>query len=597
MEHYETDSAEHSQRLIERARAVDNDPELRAIDALFLLASKPIERYVPAIQAFDWTQFPRARGFGLHRASQMPRGELHDAAKKFFETAIGELLQRKGTSGVGGSSLRVMRLRLEDVSAAELSDRLEEWRIPQRGTKTYRYWIKAYGYEQIRDWAVSAVSATQTENGSEPSATDTTSSPSVGGEDRIGSRLAPPKPADSSSASGNFGSRPGQIPIATTTSPKAAPGTRTVWAAIFALTLATGLLSWRIIHTPPVLEILVEYLGLHVEMDRGGEWYRPKMSEVVSKRQLPNLGSPLRSLAVIAPEHVRRSADAAVPLSAVRFVLGTDNSGSSPATVALWEPLSEKVLWKYSFRVRPGEAEMHDDLPPEVGSEPYRVRWLAHSSPYATLGPNCVVAVFQQRWSPHFAVFLDLETGDELARYGSYGELGWPLIVDVDRDGEPEVVLSGCDNLCDCAAVTVLDPTMRDGASASVKWNMEGEAAKWRVLFPDPRTLERIRTLPLEFAVWKDEPNPDRLHTVELGPRSWDARNEMLRLSVGTAPSKRAYYTLLKNGLPQSGVQTAQLGDAEARLWRQLGLHPSEDLEELVGRIQILRTGDMRACP
>jgi hypothetical protein len=560
---------------------VDGDLDLSAIDALFLLACRRSECYVMRIQRHDWARLPRSLEFGFANGGIRNCDQLRESAKEFFSTAIRELLQANG-NGNGGTHLeilRAMQLRIDGIPAQQLAEHLDDDPVRQRDPRTYRNWIKAYGYPQVREWAC---------------ASPPTASSPTGGSLRAESGLShEPEIAED---------------IARSPHPRWRPR-----SALIALALMTTLVAWlvhdRFIPRPieatsdpgqestahSMIEIPVEHIGLHVEMG-DGNYYHPILSEVISKDVLPNLQSPLSSLTVVARNDIRRSRYSTVPIDSVKIVLGTAKGGLSPGTVALWDPKEDVILWRYRFEPRPGEAEMSPDLPRDVGSEPYRVRWLAHSSPYGSLGTDSVVAIFQQRWSPHFAVFLDLRTGKELARYSAYGELSRPLVADIDGDGSAEVVLAGCDNICDSAALTVLDPSMTDGASASVGWNTAGEAAKWRVLFPDPRSLLPGGIGDSEFPNW-GEPFHPRLHTFEVGVGSWNARAGELTLTVGASTVDRAYYATLVNGRPQPDTATIRLGDAEERLWQAMGLDIESGTIELARRIQVIEHGDNRTCP
>jgi hypothetical protein len=336
-------------------------------------------------------------------------------------------------------------------------------------------------------------------------------------------------------------------------------------------------------------------LGLHLENWHSSP-FLPHLDDTLDPTLLPNLGSPIGS-AVLIPrnETLRAWPDSHVPLDSVRVALGTDRSGAKPGTVALWDPATDAIDWEYQFIQRPGEADMNPDLPADAGSEPYRVRWLAHSSPYGSLEQR-LLAIFEQKFSPTFVVMLDLRTGQELSRYASYGNLSQPLILDLDEDGDVEVILGGTDNACDAATLTVLDPEMKDGATSSVGWNSEGEGALWRTVMPDPRALLDGYFAYHAFPAWQGH-MPPRLHTFNIDVRNWDPRTRRLAVSVAASPGMQAYEVTLVRGRPDSSVPVIRLGDAAERTWRSLGLDPVADPPRLSERIVVIEQGEGFECP
>jgi hypothetical protein len=472
-----------------------------------------------------------------------------------------------------------MRLRLDGVPAQQLGDHLESDPVRRRDARTYRNWIVAYGYAEIREWANGSAVAPPVEQ-----------APETYPEDH-------PEKASNAAKPGPTGSSGWMKWVAAVVGIAAIAGAT---AAILHITdepahdhaVDTGAID----PASGAVLIPVAQLGLNLNATTGGTT-PSQLESAIPRRLLPNVGTPL-SVAVLIPksESLRAWPDAMAPLDSVFVALGTRRVGLHAGHVTLWDPSTDAVVWEYEFEQRPGEANMNPDLPPDAGVEQYRVAGLTHSSPYGSLGEERMVAVFQQKFSPCFVVILDLRTGEELARYASYGTLYDPLIVDIDRDGDVEIVLAGTDNACDAPTVTVLDPEMSDGATSSVGWNIAGEGALWRVILPDPRALFEDYFASYEIPYWTDM-RPPRLHTNHLGVSNWDPRSGRLTLAVGPSAMHHVYETTLVNGLPDFSVPVIRLGDSAEQVWRSMGLDPSRDPARVATRAIVIEQGEGYRCP
>jgi hypothetical protein len=556
-----------TRNLAERVKEATADEELQVIDALFLLGCRRSEKHLPVIQAFDWSRFPQSLEFGLQEARDQNCDQIREAGRAFLSAAIEGLRNNNGRSGSDLEVLRAMQLRLEGVPAQQLGEHLESDPVRRRDPKTYRNWIVAYGYSQIREWACGA-------------------SPNHEGA-AVPSRVPPSDVA----RTGN----------------QVASWMRWTAAALVLVIMAALLFVANHRHDQSVsgtvlaastsrpYMIPITHLGLHLENGHGSP-FLPHLDDTLDLTVLPNLGSQIE-VAVLIPrnESLRAWPDSHAPLDSVRVALGTDRSGAKPGTVVLWDPATDAIEWEYQFVQRPGDADMNPDLPPDAGSEAYRVRWVAHSSPYGSLGQR-LVAIFEQKFSPTFVVMLDLRTGRELSRYASYGYLSEPLILDIDQNGDVEIVLGGTDNACDAATLTVLDPEMEDGATSSVGWNAEGEGALWRALMPDPRALLDGYFASHAFPTWQGRV-PPRLHTYRLDVRAWDQRTGRLAVAVAYSPHTEAYEVTLVRGRPDFSVPVIRLGDSAEQVWHSLGLDPVADPPRLSERIVVIEQGEGFECP
>lgn len=553
-----------TRNLAQRVKTALRDDELRAIDALFQLSCRRSERHLNTIRSFDWSRLPRSADFDLADPGDRNCDQIREAGRAFLMTAIEELLENNERAGSELEVLRAMRLRLEGIPAQQLGEHLESDPVRRRDPKTYRNWIVAYGYAQVRDWA----------RGDAPAA----------GNGYVADEVPDP---------------------ATLTNGGPITGWMRWTAAVVVLVAAAVLLyaaNRPVEDEPPYAApdlhaavVPVARLGLNLHARPGGTG-PSHLDSVVPRQLLPNLGNPLFSATLIArSDSLRNWPHAFAPLDSVFVALGTEHAGYHSGHVALWDPMTDAVVWEYEFEQRPGEADMNPDLPADAGQQSYRVVALAHSSPFGSLGPDRLVAIFQQKFSPCFVVLLDLRTGEELARYASYGTLYDPLIVDIDDDGDVEIVLAGTDNACDAATVTVLDPEMGDGATSSVGWNTEGEGALWRVILPDPRALFEGYFASHEIPYWPGA-QPPRLHTNSLGPQSWNPRTRRLELSVGPSPDRHIYEVTLVDGRPDFSVPVIRLGDMAEQVWRSMGLDPAVDPGRVARRTIVVEQGDGYRC-
>jgi hypothetical protein len=583
-----SDPPVQAQNLAQRVRIALRHEELSTLDALFLLGCRRGERHLARIQTFDWSKMPRSLEFGLGDTQDLNCDQIREAGRAFLFAAIDDLLELNGRSGTELEVLRAMRRRLEGVPAQQLGEELETEPLRRRDPKTYRNWIVAYGYEQIRDWAqdeAKAASETQVVPPAEPAPEPRPVPPTEPAPGKLAEESAPRRWPSFLRWAALLGSVAVVAAIAGATvnimheRAKAVPGTVT------ALDAGTG----------SVL-IPVNLLGLNLNASTGGT-VPSQMETVIPRKLLPNLGSALAT-AVLVPkdEALRAWPDALAPLDSAWVALGTQRAGTHSGHVTLWDPATDTLIWDYEFVQRPGEADMNPDLPPDAGAEQYRVAGLAHSSPFGSLGPERIVAIFQQKFSPCFVVILDLATGEELARYASYGTLYDPLIMDIDQDGDVEIVLAGTDNACDAPTLTVLDPEMSDGATSSVGWNTEGEGALWRVILPDPRAMFEDYFASYEIAYWPGS-RPPRLHTHDLHVRAWDPRTGRLALSVGPSQAHHVYAATLVHGLPDYSVPIIRLGDSAEQVWRSMGLDPSKDPDQVAMRAIVIEQGDGYLCP
>jgi hypothetical protein len=311
------------------------------------------------------------------------------------------------------------------------------------------------------------------------------------------------------------------------------------------------------------------FLGRPLTVTGPGDAVVPNLRAILPQLSLPELPRAVNRAMLLPPE------DDGIPL----VLLTTDSGGNGGGTAWLWHPIENRFWWKLEWQPPSEEIRTHESLVEPIHEEAWGIRGMAYRHGEATLGDR-IALVYEQRYSPTFVLFVDRHTGTPLWHYAHPGHLAWPFIVDLNLDGRPEVLLSGTDNVCNCAVLVVLDPRSdANGAASDVMWNEQGEGALFRVRFPTLRAMER------HFGVPRQSLLP--LHDPDWLP---EKRLLVVRSSLGaTVPKRSTFLCYLYEGwnlLEEGGLQVED--NSIPALWEPAGLDFESMRDELARDVQLI---------
>ena len=291
------------------------------------------------------------------------------------------------------------------------------------------------------------------------------------------------------------------------------------------------------------------------------------LPEPYPRWRLPSIGSQFERATLVEPAP-----------GEIRVLLAAAISGGSPGEVVLYDPQREEIVWR--DRLRPAAAEIgrSPNFDPRATLESFRPTHFVYGTRATNLGAS-VMVVFTQRHSPCFVVEYDLETGARRGQYYHVGRLETWMVVDLDRDARPEVLLGGQDDELEVPVLVMLRPGLVRGAASTAPGVHGGDAegACMRVLLP-------------AIAELQDHWETNRLQVVDRVSHRWDADNGVLSFQVGPNNEEYAYRVRLNRALQPIPGATISVGGKPARAWRAAGLDPSR-AEDLAAEIRVVRGG------
>jgi hypothetical protein len=250
-------------------------------------------------------------------------------------------------------------------------------------------------------------------------------------------------------------------------------------------------------------------------------------------------------------------------------------TGGKPGALLLWDPHVGRTLWDLRWTPPRDEVLMYD-VEPEARDEPYWPSRLAWGRPELNLGRYVAVA-YSQTWGPSFIVFVDLETGTEVCHYAHPGRLDEAsAILDVDGDGQAEVLFGGQDNTVNRPTVVVLKVPDSCGAASTTNLSPGREGAFERILLtdlPEFRRAYHVLRLGVEFSSY-----------------SWKKSNRTLLVSVGgmlTPKPVWAYKCYLDLGGDRA--PRVVLGDNAEVNWKEIGEDGHAMHDSIAAGIETLR--------
>jgi hypothetical protein len=253
-----------------------------------------------------------------------------------------------------------------------------------------------------------------------------------------------------------------------------------------------------------------------------------------------------------------------------RLLVSVRAPGRESGALVLWDPMLERRDWTFRFEPEPDEVRMREGMEPSTEVELYWADQLFYGNESSNLGAT-VAVVFAQKDSPTFVTEIDIASGREVGRYGHPGRFETGAVLDLDGDGQLELLVGGQDNVLDAPVAALLRPGDLHGNASTVGGprGTRREDALVRVVLPSVPALENY---------WET----DRLQVMMLQGSIWSPRSGKLSIPVGRDNYLIAYHAHLDARLRPWGDAPITLGDDARREWQKAGI----DMDSTLARIR-----------
>ena len=243
-----------------------------------------------------------------------------------------------------------------------------------------------------------------------------------------------------------------------------------------------------------------------------------------------------------------------------RLLVSVRAPGEESGALVLWDPQLEHRDWTFRFEPQRAEVRMREGMEPSTEDELYWADQMFYGNESSNLGAT-VAVVFAQKDAPTFVTEIDLASGREVGRYGHPGRFETGAVLDLDGDGQLELLVGGQDNVLNAPVAALLRPGNLHG-NASTVGGPRGtgrEDALARVILPSVPELQNH---------WQ----VDRLQVMMLRGSIWSPRTRKLSIPVGRDNHRIAYHAHLDARLRPWGDAPITLGDDARREWQKAGI-------------------------